>query len=113
MNQSRVRAIVKKDLKEIMANKMVVMPMIVVPLVLCVLLPGGLTYLALKLDLAAINGATLIEKVLPAYAIPTEFATTAAKIAYVFLNYMFVPFLMLIPVMMSTIVAANSVVGEK
>lgn len=113
MNQSRVRAIVKKDLKEIMANKMVVMPMIVVPLVLCVLLPGGLTYLALKLDLAAINGATLIEKVLPAYAIPAEFATTAAKIAYVFLNYMFVPFLMLIPVMMSTIVAANSVVGEK
>jgi len=104
---------VEKDLREVLANKMVVMPMIVLPLLLCVLLPGGLTYLALKLDFAAINGAALIEKVLPAYTIPAEFATTAARITYVFLNYMFVPFFMLIPIMMSSIIAANSVVGEK
>ena len=82
MNRSRVRAIVKKDLTEVLANKMVVMPMIVVPLVLCVILPGGLAFLALKLDLAAINGAALIERILPAYSIPDGFTSTASRIAY-------------------------------
>ena len=113
MNHLRVKAIVKKDLMEVLANKMVVIPMMVLPLLLCVLLPGGITYLDLKLDFTTINGAESIVKVLPAYTIPAEFGTTAAKINYVFLNYIYIPFFMLIPIMMSSIIAANSVVGEK
>jgi len=84
MNQSRVSAIVKKDLMEVKANKMVVVPMVVVPLLLCVLLPGAFTFLALKLDLAMVNGAVLIEKILPVYNIPLKFATNAMKITYSF-----------------------------
>ncbi|MFW5684861.1 MAG: ABC transporter permease subunit [Spirochaetota bacterium] len=113
MNLSRVKAIVRKDLSELRANKMALMPMIIVPLVLCVVLPAAVTVLALRLDIAAINGAELIEQVLPFYSIPAAFDTLARKILYVFLNYMFLPFFMLIPVMVSSIVAANSVVGEK
>lgn len=113
MNLSRVKAIVQKDLRELRANRMAVLPMIIVPLVLCVGLPAVATLLALKLDVAAINGAELIERVLPYYSIPAEFSGTARSILYVFINYMFLPFFMLVPVMVSSIVAANSVVGEK
>ncbi len=113
MNQSRVRAIVMKDLMEIIANRMVVVSIFVVPLVLCILLPAVVTFLALKLDLAAINGAELIERILPAYAIPNEFTTSTVRIAYVFLNYTFVPLFMLVPIIMASTIAANSFVGEK
>ncbi|MFW5685836.1 MAG: ABC transporter permease subunit [Spirochaetota bacterium] len=113
MNLSRVKAIVRKDLSELGANKMAVAPMIIVPLVLCVVLPAVVTILVFRLDVAMINGSELIEQVLPLYRVPAEFDTTARQILYVFLNYMFVPFFMLVPVMVSSIIAANAVVGEK
>lgn len=113
MKLSRVRSIVRKDMAELRANRMAVIPMAIVPIVLCVVLPGALTILALKLDISAINGAAFIERMLPMYSIPAALDGTAARILYVFLNYIFVPFFMLIPVMVSSIVAANSVVGEK
>jgi len=113
MNLQRVSAIVRKDLVELRANRMAMIPMIIVPLILCVALPAGMTVLALQLDVAAINGSELIEKVLPYYSIPAVFDTTARRILYVFLNYMFMPFFLLVPVMVSSIMAANSVVGEK
>lgn len=113
MNRSRVSAIVRKDLREILANRMVVLPMVIVPLALCVILPAVLAFGSLKWDIAAVNGAAMIEKILPAYRIPPEFTSSATRIAYVFLNYMFVPFFMLVPIMMSGVISANSVVGEK
>jgi ABC-type Na+ efflux pump permease subunit len=113
MNRSRVSAIVRKDLLELRKNKLAMMPMVVVPLVLCVLLPGVLTALALMLDISAVNGSDFIERLLPVYDVPTEFTTTAVRVLYVFLNYMFVPFFMLVPIMVSSVIAANSVVGEK
>ena len=113
MNLSRVKAIVRKDLAELRANKMAVLPMIIVPVVLCVLVPGALAFLALRLDISVINGTELIEQVLPFYSIPAVFDTTVRQIIYVFLNYMFLPFFMLVPVMVSSIIAANAVVGEK
>jgi len=113
MNLSRVKAIVRKDLFELRANKMAVVPMIIVPVILCAVLPGALAFLSLRLDISAINGAELIEQILPFYSIPEVFDTTVRQVIYVFLNYMFLPFFMLIPVMVSSIVAANAVVGEK
>ncbi len=113
MNLLRVKSIVRKDLAELRANKMAALPMILVPLVLCVLLPGVLAFLSLRLDISASNGAELIERILPFYTIPAVFDTTVRQIIYVFLNYMFLPFFMLIPVMVSSIMAANAVVGEK
>ncbi|MFP4376191.1 MAG: ABC transporter permease subunit [Spirochaetales bacterium] len=113
MNLLRVKAIVRKDLAELRANKMAVLPMIIVPVILCMLLPGALTFVALRLGISVMNGSQLIEQILPFYAIPAAFDTTVRQVVYVFLNYMFLPFFMLIPVMVSSIVAANAVVGEK
>lgn len=113
MNRRRIIAVITKDLKEISANKMVIMPMIVVPAILCIIMPAAVTALALTNDVAAINGAELLERVIPRYTIPADITTLAAKITYVFLNYSFIPLFMLIPIMTSSIIAANSVVGEK
>jgi ABC-2 type transport system permease protein len=113
MNLSRVKAVVVKDLSELRANRMAMVPMIVVPLVLCVVVPATVTFFALRLDIALVNGAGLIEKLLPAYTIPAVFDTVATRVVYVFVNYLFVPLFMLVPIMVSSIISANSVVGEK
>lgn len=113
MKWSRVRAIVRKDLKEVTVNKMVVMPMIVVPAIICIVLPAILSVLALGADVAIISGAQLIEQIIPHYPVPDDLPSPAVEIAYVFLNYTFVPLFMLIPIMTASVIAANSVVGEK
>lgn len=113
MKWSRVRAIIRKDLKEVTVNKMVVLPMIVVPAIICIVLPAVLTALALGADVAMISGAELIEQIIPHYPVPDGLPSLAAEIAYIFLNYTFVPLFMLIPIMTASVIAANSVVGEK
>jgi ABC-type Na+ efflux pump permease subunit len=113
MNWSRIRAIVEKDVREIFANRMVVLPMVVVPLVLCVVLPAVVTLLAFKLGVAAVQGASFIEKIVPLYPVPARLGSTVDSIIYIFLNYTFLPFFMMVPIVISTVIAANAVVGEK
>ncbi|HUZ17050.1 MAG TPA: ABC transporter permease subunit [Spirochaetia bacterium] len=113
MKWSRIRAIAQKDIREISTNRMVVLPMVVVPLILCVVLPAGITLLALKLGVAAVQGAPFIEKIVPFYPVPAELAGTVDSIVYIFLNYTFLPFFMVVPIVVSTVIAANAVVGEK
>jgi len=60
VNRLIQRAIVTKDIREISANRMVVVPMIGVPLILCVVLPAVMTLLAFKLGIAAVQGASFI-----------------------------------------------------
>jgi ABC-type transport system involved in multi-copper enzyme maturation permease subunit len=113
MNWSKVRATIRKDLKEVLGMKMVVMPMAVMPFIVCIILPGVLAYLAFTQDVAMINGAEMIEKILPYYPVPEVLTELAPKILYIFVNYSFLPMFMIIPVMVSSIITANSVVGEK
>lgn len=113
MNWSRIRALVAKDLKEVRRNRMVVLPMAIVPLVLCVILPVAGTLAALLSDVALVQGANFIEGILGFYPIPPEIPEGAAQIVYVFLNFTFVPFFLLVPIMVTSVISANSVVGEK
>jgi ABC-type Na+ efflux pump permease subunit len=113
MNWNRVNCIVSKDIREVISNKMVLMPMAVVPLLLCVIIPAVLLVLAFSLDVSVITGADLLKRIIPLYHMPAVLENPAERVTYIFLNYTFVPFFMIIPVMVSSIVAANSVVGEK
>lgn len=113
MNWSRISAIARKDIREITANRMVVIPMIVVPVVLCVILPLVTSVLAMEYGHAAINGASFIEQIIPHYPVPPELTEVSEQIVFIFLNYTFLPFFMIVPVMSATLVAANAVVGEK
>lgn len=113
MNWHRIRALIRKDLGEVISSKMTLTPLIVVPLLLCVLLPVGLMLAGFLLDVALIQGAQFLEKVIPLYPVPESLENTTHRMLYIFFNYTFVPFFMIVPLMVSSLIAANSVVGEK
>jgi ABC-type Na+ efflux pump permease subunit len=113
MTYARVWAVARKDMGEITANSAVLVPMILVPAILCVVLPVVMTVLVFTVDASMIQGAELIERILPYYPVPETLEGTNARILYVFLNYSFIPLYLVVPLMVSSIIAANSVVGEK
>ena len=113
MKWNRIKAIIKKDIKEVTANKMVIIPMIIVPLILCIVVPLAILIVINQVGLDSINGVEQFEKIIPFYSVPDQFSELTYQILYIFLNFSFLPFFMIIPLMVSSIIAANSIVGEK
>lgn len=113
MNWYRVRAVIRKDLKEVAGMKMVVLPMIVVPLLLCIIMPAAISIAVFTYGIKFISNVEMMEQIIPLYTIPEVFSTIPLQIQYIFLNYTFLPLFMVIPVMISSIITANSIVGEK
>ncbi|HET6487618.1 MAG TPA: ABC transporter permease subunit [Spirochaetia bacterium] len=113
MSRRRVWAIVRKDLTEVTSSKSVMVPMVIAPLVLCVVLPAVVLLVGLSGATAKLNGMDLIGKLVARYPVPAGFGSIMDQVMFVFLNYSFLPFFMIIPVLASSIIAANSVVGEK
>lgn len=113
MNRNRVWAIIKKDIRAVAASKMVLIPLIIVPALLCVLMPTVLVILALKLETDIISSVQFIEKLIPLYPVPESLPGIIDKILFIFLNYTFIPYLMLVPIMTSSVIASDSIVGEK
>jgi ABC-type Na+ efflux pump permease subunit len=98
---------------ECLGNKMVLLPMIVLPLILCAAMPAAVIVLGLGSGVFEMSGAEQIERILPLYDIPAGFTGTAERVFYVFLNYILMPIFLIIPLMVSVIIAAHSVAGEK
>lgn len=113
MNWRRISAIAKKDLKEVTASKQVTVPMAIVPIVMCVILPAVILLVGLNVGIEAMGNMGFLTKLIARYPVPAVFSGTLDRMLYVFLNYTFLPFFMIIPVLVSSIIAANSVVGEK
>jgi ABC-type Na+ efflux pump permease subunit len=113
LSRRRVCALMRKDLRALTASSMVLAPMLIVPLLLCILMPAALTLLALRLGQLLVSGAQYLERLLPLYPVPAELPGPTERVLYVFLNYTFLPLFLLVPVMVSTIIAADSIVGEK
>lgn len=114
MNWSRVALIMKKDLKEVLGSKMVILPMIIVPMVFCLFLPGLFILLTRFAGLESMGDD--FKQMLPLlelYRVPASIEALDQRLLYVMLNYTFLPFFLLIPIMVASIVASNAVVGEK
>lgn len=109
----KVLWLVRKDLQECLGDRMIILPMIVLPLVTCVAMPAALILLGLGSGTLQMNGAEQLERVLPFYDIPASFTAPVERLLYVFLNYTLMPIFLIIPLMVSVIIAANSVAGEK
>lgn len=103
----------RKDIRSITSEKMVLIPMVVVPLLLCIVVPGAITTLALSLGEVLITGVQYVEKLIPLYPVPEQIQGFTERVLFIFLNYTFLPFFMLVPIMASSVIAANSIVGEK
>lgn len=113
MNWNRIRAIMVKDIRSITAEKMVLIPMLVVPLLMCIAVPGAILALALSLDEVLMTGVQYIEKLVPLYPVPEGLPGLTDQVLFIFFNYTFLPLFMLVPIMASSVIAANSIVGEK
>jgi ABC-type Na+ efflux pump permease subunit len=113
MNWRRISAIARKDLKEVTGSRQVTVPMAIVPVVMCVLVPAIVLLAALNLGEAGMGNMSTVAKLADRYPVPALFSTTVDRLLFVLLNYTFLPFFMIIPLLVSSIIAANSIVGEK
>ncbi|HTZ52495.1 MAG TPA: ABC transporter permease subunit [Spirochaetia bacterium] len=114
MNGQRVRAVMAKDLREIGANPMVVIPMVIVPAVICVVIPTVILAVALGAGTArGVHGLDQVEKLIGVYPVPAALTQPLHRMLYVILNYTFLPMFMIVPLMMSSLISANAIVGEK
>ena len=119
MNLRSIRTLMVKDLKEVRQNKGAWIPAVVVPLIFMVLLPGAVILVPTQIPaaaqaLAAPNGlGQMLGYVTPFMG--DRLAGLNSDQAWVVLitGYMLAPFLLIMPLMLSTIIGAESFVGEK
>ncbi|MCS7060613.1 MAG: ABC transporter permease subunit [Anaerolineae bacterium] len=116
MNRRAVSAIARKDLKVVLQNKGVVLPILIAPLVLF----GALPWMAaLAPNLANVGGMNVNElRELLAHmpeGLRTEMAlyTPDQQPIVFFLVYMLAPLFLILPVMTSSVMAADSFAGER
>lgn len=115
MNRRAVGAIVRKDLRVVLQNKGVVLPILLLPLILFVILPLMITLIP-----AAAGGATNtndLQELLVMISPDLRQQLTGLGIneaaALFFLVYMMAPLFLIVPIMVSSVIAADSFVGEK
>lgn len=120
MKESKaIWAITRKDMKAVTSNIQVWLPMLVVPLILGVILPVAAVWGIRMFGLErAGNIGFLLQTLndLPEGALRdrmTSLHTVDQKVIWFGANYMFASLFLLIPVMASSVIAANSFVGEK
>jgi ABC-2 type transport system permease protein len=121
VNWRAMRAIIAKDLQVALRSKAVVLPMVIVPLIVVVVLPVVIALAPTALqatgtrlptneldDLAQLveRAPTGLRQELAAY----DLAQAAVVLA---LTYLFAPFYLIIPLMVSSVIAADSFAGEK
>jgi ABC-2 type transport system permease protein len=118
MNKTAVWAIAQKDMGVIRSNKQILLPMIIVPLVIGVILPTVLLLVAKSVDVSAkdLNSIMNMVQKLPAGELRDQLLAMPSvnhQVIYLAVNYFLAPLFLLIPVLSSAIIAANSFVGEK
>jgi ABC-2 type transport system permease protein len=116
MNARAISAVIRKDLKVVSRNKGVMLPIIIAPLIMFVILPGIvllIPFLGEVFGFMPNDAQALIDKI-PA-GIQQEFAGDdpyQELVKYFLLNIM-APFFLIIPLMVSSVIAADSFAGEK
>jgi len=113
MRWDRAWAIAVKDMRETLSTAQLVFPLVIVPVLVVVGYPTAFL-LALRYTPGAVGGLEGFIGAFPASAIPAiPHITSAGRAAYVGVVYLFAGFFLLVPVMVSTVIAANSFAGEK
>lgn len=101
-------ALVKKDIRSVTANKRVLTAMLVVPIMLTIVLPSVFVLGAI-LSPESISDFQVLLDMLPATAEGSE----QQRILGLLLNKIMPIFFLMIPIMISSVMAASSFVGEK
>jgi len=116
MNWRAIFAIVRKDLKVVLQNKGVIIPIIAVPLILFGALPwlSALTPSLINLSGISMNELTTMIERMPV-GLQNELAsyTFQQQTVVFFLVYMLAPMFLIIPLMVASVIAADSFAGER
>lgn len=116
MNVRAIRAIVWKDLKVVVQNKGVMIPMIVVPIILFVALPVLVTLAPASADLVASPLAGLdsfLENMPVALQAELSGYNEMQQFVILVLMYFLAPMYLIVPLMVASVIAADSFAGEK
>lgn len=118
MNWRAIGAVIRRDLMIVFRSKMVLIPLIIVPLIIQVLLPGGL---ALGITyFPSSSGSNDLEDLQTMFrAIPGDLKAELDQlneqqmILVLMTVYLFAPMYLIVPLMVSSVIAADSFAGEK
>ena len=105
----------KKDLSEVARNWEVMAPMIILPVVITVLIPAMVALVPDSMN--GSNNGNLIDTIFP--NLPEAVRQTLSsypkglQVTYIMLVYFFAPFFLIIPLMVSGVIASDSFAGEK
>ena len=121
MNWRAIRTIIGKDLKVVRKSRMVILPLITLPVILLFLLPlvVGILMNTANPDDPAIadmqNDMSAFYDNLPPQIADeiAVFDNELDRTAYVFFVYLYAPIFLLLPIMVANVIAADSFVGEK
>jgi len=116
MNWRAIRAIVRKDLKVVFQNKGVMIPMIVVPLVILGILPALSALVPLfEADLSSTlqDFRAFLTNMPPGLQAELAGYNEAQTVVVLLLVYMLAPMYLILPMMVSSVIAADSFAGEK
>ena len=116
MNRRAIHAIVRKDLKVTMQNKGVVLPLLLVPLIMFVALPSlvGLMPLLGNIpdsDIAELQ--LLISRMPPTLQAELAGYTPLQLLVVMMIVYYLAPMYLIVPMMVASVIAADSFAGEK
>ena len=116
MNWRAVRAVVRKDLKVVLQNKGVSIPMIVVPMVILLALPALAAFAPALQSMPGTPFAGLdnfIEGMPPGLRAELAGLDEAQTMVVLVLVYMLAPMFLILPLMVASVIAADSFAGEK
>jgi ABC-type Na+ efflux pump permease subunit len=116
LNWRAIRAITRKDLKLIAQNKAVWLPMIVLPLTVLVIMPVITVLLPTLFPTADADMEEVIamlDQAPAALRAPLAGLTPLQTYVYIAGNYMFAPMFLIVPLMVASILSADSFAGEK
>lgn len=120
MNKAAIWAIARKDMRSVTSNKQIWLSMIILPIIFGLLFPFGAIYLGSHMDLTTQKNANFYETItsnmpdqLRELLNVSPSMTPNDQVIYFILNYMCPSFFLLIPLITTSLIAANSMVGEK
>ncbi len=116
VNWRAVRGIIHKDLRVVSQSKSVVLPMLIVPFIFIVLIPLGMALALVYFGEAMASSPDFeeITAILP-NSLTTRFGDySLLQLGGLFmLRYLFAPMYLILPIMTSSVIAADAFAGEK
>lgn len=113
MNARRVLTLARKDLTEVLRNRQALAPLLVVPVLFAAVFPTAITLLGRSSAVtSSLNGLDAFLETIPQGFLPEDLST-GGIVVYAALSYFMAPLFLMIPIMVASVIASSSFVGEK